>query len=103
MGEAEDILQAILHESETETRRKALIRDIAQAVAREIPRECPLGLTEEELRGLRDLAGCYGKGKTAFLSLMSKIAYAIVFSAVAALLGKIGMDIAAGIVEKGAK
>lgn len=59
MGEAEDILQSILHESETETRRKALIRDIAQAVAREIPHECKMGITAEELRGLRDLAGCY--------------------------------------------
>jgi len=103
MGETDDIMQAILHESDTEARRKAFIRELAQAVAREIPRECPLGLTPDELRGLRDLAGCYGKGKAAFLSLMSKIAYAIVFSAVAALLGKIGMDIAAGIVEKGAK
>ena len=103
MGEAEDIMQSIIHESESEARRKAFIRELAQAVAREIPRECPLGLTPDELRGLRDLAGCYGKGKAAFLSLMSKIAYAIVFSAVAALLGKIGMDIAAGIVEKGAK
>ena len=103
MGEAEDILQSILHESETEIRRKALIRDIAQAVAAEIPRECPLGLTPDELRGLRDLAGCYGKGKAAFLSLMSKIAYAIVFSAVAAFLGKIGINIAASIVEKGAR
>lgn len=103
MGEADDIMQSILHESDTEARRKAFIRELARAVASEIPRECPLGLTPDELRGLRDLAGCYGKGKTAFLSLMSKIAYAIVFSAVAALLGKIGMDIAAGIVEKGAK
>ena len=103
MGEAEDIMQSILHESDTEARRKAFIRELARAVAAEIPRECPLGLTPDELRGLRDLAGCYGKGKAAFLSLMSKIAYAIVFSAVAALLGKIGMDIAAGIVEKGAK
>ena len=103
MGDAEDILQSILHESETEIRRKALIRDIAQAVAAEIPRECPLGLTPDELRGLRDLAGCYGRGKAAFLSLMSKIAYAIVFSAVAAFLGKIGINIAASIVDKGAK
>jgi len=103
MGEAEDIMQSILYESESEVKRKAFIRELAQAVAAEIPRECPLGLTPDELRGLRDLAGCYGKGKAAFLSLMSKIAYAIVFSAVAALLGKIGMDIAAGIVEKGAK
>lgn len=103
MGDAEDIMQSILHESETEIRRKALIRDIAQAVAAEIPRECPLGLTPDELRGLRDLAGCYGKGKAAFLSLMSKIAYAIVFSAVAALLGKIGVNIAASIVDKGAR
>lgn len=103
MGDAEDIMQSILHESESEVKRKAFIRELARAVAAEIPRECPLGLTPDELRGLRDLAGCYGRGKTAFLSLMSKIAYAIVFSAVAALLGKIGMDIAAGIVEKGAK
>ena len=103
MGDAEDIMQSILHESDTEARRKAFIRELARAVASEIPRECPLGLTPDELGGLRDLAGCYGKGKAAFVSLMSKIAYAIVFSAVAALLGKIGMDIAANIVEKGAK
>ena len=103
MGDADDIMQSILHESDTEARRKAFIRELAKAVAAEIPRECPLGLTPDELRGLRDLAGCYGKGKAAFVSLMSKIAYAIVFSAVAALLGKIGMDIASGIVEKGAK
>ena len=103
MGEADDIMQLILHESDTEARRKAFIRELARAVAAEIPRECPLGLTPDELRGLRDLSGCYGKGKAAFISLMSKIAYAIVFSAVAALLGKIGMDIAANIVEKGAK
>jgi hypothetical protein len=103
MGDADDIMQSILHESDTEARRKAFIRELARAVASEIPRECPLGLTPDELRGLRDLAGCYGKGKAAFVSLMSKIAYAIVFSAVAALLGKIGMDIASGIVEKGAK
>jgi len=103
MGEAEDIMQSIIHESESEVKRKAFIRELARAVASEIPRECPLGLTPDELRGLRDLAGCYGKGKAAFVSLMSKIAYAIMFSAVAALLGKIGMDIAAGIVEKGAK
>ena len=103
MGEAEDIMQSILHESESEVKRKEFIRELARAVASEIPRECPLGLTPDELRGLRDLAGCYGRGKTAFVSLMSKIAYAIVFSAVAALLGKIGMDIAAGIVDRGAK
>ena len=103
MGEAEDIMQSILHESESEVKRKAFIRELARAVAAEIPRECPLGLTPDELRGLRNLAGCYGKGTAALVSLMSKIAYAIVFSAVAALLGKIGMDIAAGIVEKGAK
>lgn len=103
MGETEDIMQSILHESDTEARRKAFIRELAQAVAAEIPRECPLGLTPDELLGLRKLAGCYGKGTAALASLMSKIAYAIVFSAVAALLGKIGMDIAAGIVEKGAK
>lgn len=103
MGDADDIMQSILHESDTEARRKAFIRELARAVASEIPRECPLGLTPDELGGLRDLAGSYGKGKAAFVSLMSKIAYAIVFSAVAALLGKIGMDIAAGIVEKGVK
>ena len=103
MGEADDLMQSIIRESDTEARRKAFIRELAKAVADEIPRECPLGLTPDELRGLRDLAGCYGKGKAAFFSLMSKIAYAIVFSAVAALLGKIGMDIAAGIVDKGAK
>ncbi|HQL08385.1 MAG TPA: hypothetical protein PLE35_02210 [Lentisphaeria bacterium] len=103
MGDAEDIMQSILHESDTEARRKAFIRELAQAVAREIPRECPLGLTPDELRGLRNLSGCYSKGTAALVSFMSKIAYAIVFSAVAALLGKIGMDIAAGIVDKGAK
>ena len=103
MGEAEDIMQSILHESDTEARRKAFIRELAKAVADEIPRECPLGLTPDELRGMRNLAGCYVKGTAALVSLMSKIAYAIVFSAVAALLGKIGMDIAAGIVDKGAK
>ena len=103
MGEADDIMQSILHESDTEARRKAFIRELARAVAAEIPRECPMGLTVVELEGLRDLAGCYSKGRAAFVSLMSKIAYAIVISAVVALLGKIGMDIAAGIVDKGAK
>ncbi len=103
MGEADDIMQSIIHESDTEARRKAFIRELAKAVAAEIPRECPLGLTPDELRGMRNLAGCYVKGTAAFVSLMSKIAYAIVFSAVAALLGKIGMDIAAGTVDKGAR
>lgn len=103
MGEAEDIMQSILHESDTEARRKAFIRELARAVAAEIPRECPLGLTPDELGDLRNLARCYGKGTAALVSFMSKIAYAIAFSAVAALLGKIGMDIAACFVEKGAK
>mgnify|MGYP001768382697 FL=1 len=39
MGEAEDIMQSILHESDTEARRKAFIRELARAVASEIPRE----------------------------------------------------------------
>lgn len=91
MGEAEDILQAILHESETETRRKALIRDIAQAVAREIPRECPLGLTEEELRGLRDLSGCYRKGRVAIGRFLIGLLIASLTGGLAIFLEKCGL------------
>lgn len=91
MGEAEDILQAILHESETETRRKALIRDIAQAVAREIPRDCPLGLTADELRGLRDLSGCYRQGKVAISRFLIGLLIASLIGGLAIFLEKCGM------------
>lgn len=91
MGEAEDILQAILHESETETRRKALIRDIAQAVAREIPRDCPLGLTADELRGLRDLAGCYHKGKIAVTRFIFMLFFASLVGGLYIFLSKVGL------------
>lgn len=91
MGEAEDILQAILHESETEQRRKALIRDIAQAVAREIPRECPLGLTESELRGLRDLSGCYRQGKVAIGRFFLGLLIASIIGGILAVIDKVGI------------
>ena len=91
MGEAEDIMQSILHESESEVKRKEFIRELAQAVAREIPRECPLGLTEEELRGLRDLSGFVRKGRGAFGRLLWMLLIASLVGGLAIFLEKCGL------------
>ena len=91
MGEAEDIMQSILHESESEVKRKAFIRELARAVAAEIPRECPLGLTEEELRGLRDLSGFVRKGRGAFGRLLWMLFIASLVGGLAIFLEKCGL------------
>lgn len=91
MGEVEDALQAILCESEMEQRRKALIKDIAQAVAKEIPHECILGLTEEELRGLRDLSWCYRRGKATVAKFLLGLLIAALAGGIAVFLDKCGL------------
>ena len=92
MGETEDVIMNLLRESESEQRRKAFIHELAQAVAREIPRECPLGLTEEELRGLRDLSGCYRKGKVAISRFLIGLLIASLTGGLAIFLEKCGMS-----------
>ena len=91
MGEAEDIMQSILHESDTEARRKAFIRELARAVASEIPRECPLGLTPDELRGLRDLSGCYRQGKVAIGRFFLGLLIASIIGGILAVIDKVGL------------
>lgn len=91
MGETEDILQSILHESESEVKRKAFIRELAQAVAREIPHECKMGITAEELRGLRDLAGCYRQGKVAFGRLLWMLLIASLVGGLYIVIQKLGV------------
>jgi hypothetical protein len=91
MGETEDVIMNLLRESESEQRRKAFIHELAQAVAREIPRECPLGLTEEELRGLRDLSGFVRKGRGAFGRLLWMLLIASLVGGLAIFLEKCGL------------
>jgi len=91
MGDAEDIMQSIIHESDTEARRKAFIRELARAVASEIPRECPLGLTPDELRGLRDLSGCYRQGKVAIGRFFLGLLIASIIGGILAVIDKVGL------------
>jgi len=91
MGDAEDIMQSIIHESDTEARRKAFIRELARAVAAEIPRECPLGLTPDELRGLRDLSGCYRQGKVAIGRFFLGLLIASIIGGILAVIDKVGI------------
>ena len=91
MGETDDIMQAILHESDTEARRKAFIRELAQAVAREIPRECPLGLTAEELRDQRALASCFRHSRVAAARLLWMLLVASLVGGLHMFLEKVGI------------
>lgn len=91
MGETEDVIMNLLRESESEQRRKAFIHELAQAVAREIPRECPLGLTESELRGLRDLSGCYRQGKVAIGRFFLGLLIASIIGGILAVIDKVGV------------
>jgi hypothetical protein len=91
MPDIEDITQNLLQEPPSETKRKAFIRELAKAVAAEIPRDCHLGLTAEELRGLRDLSGCYRKGKVAIGRFLLGLLIASLAGGLAIFLEKCGL------------
>jgi hypothetical protein len=91
MGDVEDIMQNLL-EPESEIKRKAFIRELARAVASEIPRDCHLGLDAAEIADMRALAACYSRGKVAAVRFIITLVFASLIGGIAVVIDKIGIS-----------
>lgn len=92
MGDVEDIMQNLLQEPESEIKRKAFIRELAKAVAAEIPRECHLGFNAAETADLRALAACCSRGKVAAVGFIITLVFASLIGGIAVVIDKIGIS-----------